>query len=468
METLATPFSYQEGKRAYLVDAYPLRDTHGVPRTGLVLVHRARQANDPTTFAPVDATAALVPQALVFPARGGFWLTFAIGLRVRIPADAQQAEDLVLNPLLDELAHHYLEVPASYKGDSDAQRFEKEWTRRCSELELVGETDGSIYSALRCVLSSGAHLAHVRGKSARWVSKPLALPQLPQYPHWKVAMACFPTWEVAYATARRLAAGFPRCSSRNPDPDATTRLLWPVPDAGRYLSFGGPGEWIEREGDEPGRNYKFRLHDDAKMQIETLLVAQIPPWVAQYQLALHPYGVDAAQDALMDLAGGFADDEDVGAPQAVDWLLVRAREDENFMGSKHGWASVASSTRTMAFTVSEWRDRYRVTADLLQTARLPYSALAVLQMHTTAPGWTIGEATGAEKRGNRAPTRVRAHDDIKEETGGVKKHLFVMPDEDKPLRQTGIGIFFGKRKAPPPLREEDSVKEPETKKLRLE
>ena len=466
--TLATPLSYQAEKRAYLVDAYPLRDgsSAATPRTGLVLVNRAaaRAPLDPTTFVPADTTAALAPQALIFPANGGFWLTFAIGLRLRFPADAELAQKLVLDPLLDDLAHHYLEVPASYKGDSDSQRFEKEWTRRCSELELVGETRSSIYRALRDVLASGAHLAHIRGKSERWVAKPLVLPAslpLTQYPHWKVATACFPTWEVAFATARRLAAGFPRCTMKNPDPEETTRLLWPVPDAGRYLTFGGPGAWIDRENEDTGRNYRFRIHDDAKMQIETLLVSQIPPWTPQYQLALHPL-VDAEEDALLDLAASEYDSEG-----AIEWLLVRAREDENFMSSKHGWASVASATRTMSYTVGDWRDRYRVAADLLQTARLPYSALAVLQVHTRMPGWTIGEATGVEKRGPQRPlVRVRAHDDIKEETGGIKKHLFVIPGEDKPLRQAGIGIFFGKRKIPPIG--DDSVKEPATKKARLE
>jgi hypothetical protein len=176
METLATPFSYQAQKRAYLVDAYPLslRSAGAVPRTGLVLVNRAQPgvvaaASDPTAFTPVDAAGALVPQALIFPARGGFWLTFAIGLRLPFLADARRSEELILNPLLDELAHQYHQVPASYKGDTDSQRFEKEWTRRCSELELVGETRSSIYSALCSVLATGAHLAHVRGKSAKWV-----------------------------------------------------------------------------------------------------------------------------------------------------------------------------------------------------------------------------------------------------------------------------------------------------------
>jgi hypothetical protein len=90
---------------------------------------------------------------------------------------------------------------------------------------------------------------------------------------------------------------------KNPDPEETTRLLWPVPDAGKYLSFGGPQQWIERENEETGRNFRFRIHDDAKMQVETLLVAQIPPWTAQYQLALKmPSTASTDIDALMDLA----------------------------------------------------------------------------------------------------------------------------------------------------------------------
>lgn len=471
--TLATPFSYQAEKRAYLVDAYTLRDSDGeAPRTGLVLVNRATAsaaASDPTTFTPVDSPQAplLTPQALIFPANGGFWLTFAIGMRLPFLADAQKAQALIIDPLLDDLAHFYHQIPVSRDGDTDSERFEKEWTRRCSELELVGETRSAIYNALRDVMRSGAHLAHVRGKSAKWVEKPLLLPPallLAPYPHWKVAMACFPTWEVAFATARRLAAGFPRCTEKVPNPDRTARLLWPVPDAGRYLSFGGPGEWCDGVNEDTGRKFKYRLHDDAQMQVETLLVSQIPPWAPKYQLALHSADGDADVDALMDLATI----SETGAPEEAEWLLVRSREAENFLGAKRGWASVTSATKSMSSKVGKWRDRYRVTAELLQTARLPYTAIVVLQSHTRAPGWTEGEAMGVEKRRTGAHARTRKHDVVKEETGGLKKHLFVIPGEDKPLRQAGIGIFLGKRKIAPLRDSEDSVKQPETKKARLE
>jgi hypothetical protein len=462
--TLATPFSYNEGKKSYLVDAYPLNHHLGA-RTGIVLVKKIEK-EDPTIFSPMSPSS-LLPQALLFPARGGFWLNFAIGLRTPFPSTVEQATSSILGPLLDELARHYTEVPASFKGDADAERFSKDWTRRCSELELAGESNSPIYQTLLRLIHGNAHLADVRGIQARWVAKPLVLPesQLPidAYSHWRVATVCFPTWDVAYATARRLAAGFPRCTMKNPNPDETTRLLWPVPEAGRYLTFGGPGEWLEREG-EYGM-YRFRLHHDAKEQIETLLVSQIPTWAPQYQLSLHSC-ISAERDSLFDLATADDRDDSIFRSDQIEWLLVRSREDGRFMDSKSGWACVAPATRLISYAVSDWRDRYRVTSELLQMARLPYSLLAVTLQHTLSDGWTVGEATGVEKTTKRPPTRVHAHDEVKEELRGAKKHLYFPSNVAKPHRQTGLGVYFGKRKQAPD--EEEESEQPQQKKIKVD